>query len=1429
MRMLASWRQRVLRRAQSVEVAGLALLAYVPSLVSSPGQLSSDTKQYLYLDPGRFLARAVHLWDPQVGAGTVSHQHIGYLFPMGPWFWVFDQLGVPDWIAQRLWWGTISLAAALGARWLFKLAGARGAGPVVGAVVYLLTPYQLAFTARISVLLLPWAALPWLVGLVMRATRRGGWRDPALFALVALTAGGVNAPTLLLVCTGPALWLVLEALRGRAPARRVLAATGRIGVLSLGVSIWWLVGLRVQGAYGLPVLQLTERVQVVSANSSPDDLLRGLGNWFFYGRDRLGSSIDQAASYAEPSRTAMLSFTVPVLALAAAAVVRWRHRTYFALLVVVGAVVGAGAWPYDDPSPYGSLWRSFADTSSLGLALRNTARVAPVIVLGLAGLVAAAIGSVLRRRPRAVAALAVAAVAVAAFAPVWRIGYLSSGVQRPEDVPDHWRAAAADLDAAGDSTRVLEIPGANFSAYRWGNTVEPITPGLIDRPYLAREVLPYGSPASVNLLDALDRRMQQGTFEPASLAPVARMFDVGTVSLRSDLQFERFGTPRPRLLWSALTAPLAPGLEPPRTFGPAERNTPSERLPSLDELELRTPPSAPDPPPVALFDVEDPLPIVHTAPTTNPVVLAGDGDGVVEAAGAGLLDGRALLFQLAALDDPGLEDALDAGADLVLTDSHRRRPQNWFSSLRETMGATERAGQDLPDPSGLDFRLEPFGDVGDGAHTVVEHEGGRVDATADGGTGRPEDRAVLAFDGDSRTSWRVGGPDPTGERLTIELDGPVTADGVTLVQPQDGPRDRVLTVVRLSLDGGEPTTVTLGEESLEPGGQRVPFPERSVRRLELELVETTVPAFDPGLANAVGFAEVGLADVQVVEAVRLPVDLAERVGEEAAGHRLDVVMSRLRSEPGERGRQDQELSLERRFELPDERSFGLAGTARVNPGADDDLLDEVLGTVAPGTTFTSSGHLHGDPDARASRAFDADPGTAWTAPLGAQEGQWVAARVPAPLSVDRADLTVVADGRHSVPTRVRLEADGAPVASVPVPEIADGAVAGATTTVSVSFEPVQAQDLRLVVEEVRRRTAIEGDPAPEATLPVAFAEVGLAGVVAPGSPTAVPDDCRSGLLTIDGRDIPLRLEGSPSEGRSGLTVEPCGGAIAVGAGSNRLGTRPGLDTGVDIDRLVLSSDEAGAGDGVAPRGRRAPDPGAAVQVDGSGPTQLDLTVTSDGEPFWLVLGQSSSEGWQADVGAGSLGPRQLVNGFANGWLVTPTGPGTMEVALRWTPQRQVWAGLALSLAAALACVAVVAATTRRSRSDPDSAGEGLAAVAVLGSPASYPVGVVPSIGMTAVAAAAAGLAAAAVSVPWIGVVTGAALALVARAPAARWLVTLSVPALLVASRLAAQPRLAWLALALLAVDIAVWLLRSRRQAQHGQPATRSAPRPPRSG
>src|SRR4051812_11265959 len=118
--LLTTTRRPSLRHRASLDRLGilmLGVLAYVPVLTTSPGRVVADTKSYLTIDPGRFLTDAPSLWDPHIGLGTVSHQTVGYLFPMGPFYWVLQEiLGVPGWVTQRLWLGTLIFAAGLGMR-----------------------------------------------------------------------------------------------------------------------------------------------------------------------------------------------------------------------------------------------------------------------------------------------------------------------------------------------------------------------------------------------------------------------------------------------------------------------------------------------------------------------------------------------------------------------------------------------------------------------------------------------------------------------------------------------------------------------------------------------------------------------------------------------------------------------------------------------------------------------------------------------------------------------------------------------------------------------------------------------------------------------------------------------------------------------------------------------------------------------------------------------------------------------------------------------------------------------------------------------------------------------------------------------------------------------------------------------------------------
>ena len=361
--------------------------------------------------------------------------------------------------------------------------------------------------------------------------------------------------------------------------RRALKVTAQIGLLTLLTSLWWIAGLWAQSGYGLNILEFTETLRVVSLSSLPTEVLRGLGYWFFYGIDRIGHWTDASVPYTQNLALIAVSFALPILALFAAGCIRWRHRTYFVVLTVVGVTVAVGANPYDDPSILGGLFKSFAESSSFGLALRSTSRAVPLVALGLAVLLGVGVNAAStawqgRGREYAgapvrglVLAGLIVVLAVANLPALWTGAFYTQDLTRDEAIPQYWTDAIAALDAQPHDTRVLEVPGADFAAYRWGQTVDPITPGLTDRPYVARELVPWGSAGSADLLNALDRRMQEGVLDPASIAPVARLMSVGSIVYRADLQTDRFDLARAVPTWLLLTDPVPPGLGQPTGYG----------------------------------------------------------------------------------------------------------------------------------------------------------------------------------------------------------------------------------------------------------------------------------------------------------------------------------------------------------------------------------------------------------------------------------------------------------------------------------------------------------------------------------------------------------------------------------------------------------------------------------------------------------------------------------------------------------------------------------------------------------------------------------------------------------------------------------------------------------------------------------------------
>ncbi len=1300
----------------------LAALAYVPVLVSAPGKVAADTKQYLYLDPSRLLERAWTMWDPNIGFGTVTHQNIGYLFPMGPFYWLLQAIGSPDWIAQRLWLASILFAAGLGMLFLFRTLGIRGAGAVIGALAFMLSPYSLDYAARISVLLLPWAGLPWLLGLLIRGLRHGGWRHAAWFALIVQIIGGVNATALVFIGIAPMLWLLHSVFVAREVKLRRAISTGlRFGFLTVTASFWWIAGLWAQGSYGINILKYTETLRAVSRTSLPNEVLRGLGYWFFYGKDKLGPWIEASPTYTQRPLVILMSYGIPVLALLSCAFVTWKYRSFFMSTVVVGVVIAVGAHPYDSPTPLGAWFKEAAATSTAAFALRSTGRATPLVILGLAALLGAGVNALVERfgglQPvrqvrlplRLVVPAVVGVLVVVNLPALWNDTFYGTNLQRGEDVPAYWHAAARSLDRQPHATRVLELPGSDFASYRWGNTVDPITPGLMDRPYAARELIPYGSPASANLLNAFDLRVQDRSLPASALVPMARLMGVGDYVLRNDIQFERYRVLRPDFI-EALFDPVPAGMKHAGSFGRPDTAT-NRQYPFQDEQALGTRTARPTPPPVDVYRLTRRSPIVRVVDAPRPLYLSGDGDGIVDLASIGGLDPSGLVLDSASFSAKSLRRQLEPRDPLVVTDTNRLRARRW-STITDTVGYTEGPGNHPISFDESDARLDMFPNAPrDAATTVVLRGARRVGATDYGNpiSYTPEDRAALAFDGDLRTAWKTGAfKDVRGDRILVETTHPIRTDHVNLVQVLTEPRGRWITNAIMRFDGRHPTPVALGAESRSRAGATIRFPERRFSTLSIEIRDTNLGQLQSyGGIDQVGFAEIRLRGdgatrpVRIREVTVLPTDLVGNAAARSGAHPLAFTMSRERVIPVP-PRRDPERSMSRQIQVPTARSFGVGAEARLSSAAPDEILDRVLG-YRGNVRVQASARLPGAPRARASAAVDDDPTTAWVTPFVKVVGQSVTVTSPTSRSLDHLDLQVVADGRHSVPTRLEVRAESGASQMVDIPAVPDGTVRDGAVAVPVSFPALSGRTFTFTIRAVRIVTTHEWYCECELTMPAGIAELGISGLSPVRVPAETPNECRTDLLNVDGRAVPARVAGSTD---AALSLEPLRIArcdttarptVAMTEGDHELRTGRGDRMGWNLDRVILASTGAGTpaglGDGptIALRDESAssaPAPVPKVIVTGQSATMIRAQVSGASKPFWFVLGQSVNAGWHATVDGRDLGESTLVNGYANGWRVRPRGSEPIMVELEWVPQRTVNLALAVSAVAVMACLGI---------------------------------------------------------------------------------------------------------------------------------------------
>jgi hypothetical protein len=1262
-------------RTVTLSFVGLSLAL---AFWQAPGWAPSDTKIDLHVDPGRFLSQVASVWTSTTDLGEVhSAQYSGYLWPMGPFYAALHGIGISPWVVERLWlalmfglsvWGILRLLDALVGR-------PRGVVHVVAAVFYLLNPYVVVFTARTTITLLGYAALPWLLLITYHGVRtaegwwRGwrGWWWAAAFALIfTSTGGGVNAAVVAWMLVGPLVLLLYEPWIGTVRWRDSFAFLGRIAVLGLLASLWWIAPLLVHVRYGIDFLQFTEQPASIWATNSITESLRLMGYWTSY----IGVGFGVTRPFFSDGGTLLFnplvvgaSLLLP--ALAVAGFVRARRISYAPLLlvlVIVGVVIMMAGFPNGTPLR-GAMLAIYKSAFVLRFA-RTTNKAAPLVAVGLAGLLGLGASQVLgflraaalpaiRRAGPALAALALAGLLVLAALPLIRGDSIDTQLEW-KHIPAAWTETGQGLDQSLQAnTRALVLPGQIFAYYTWGGTLDPILPRLTSRPVAVRYETPYSDLHAVDLLTTVDDLVQQRRLVPGELHPLLRLMGVGAVITGADDDISRSGAIDPAAAAGVLREQLGP--TPSRSYGPV-RSYPAAAG------DIGRPVSLPE---VRRYDTPGSRGIVHVDPLGPATIVDGSALGLANLAAFAALPSGNPIFYAGDESSAAMRRQAAAGASIVVTDTNRRQeflPQSTEQNRGAVLGATEP----LPTNAAV---INPFVPAGSNGQTVSVLRGARyiTAPTQAGELQFPEHAPIAAFDGDLSTSWVADRYLPVADRwIEIGFNAPRNVPYVD--------------VYPLSDAHGVVTEVDVNgiRHAVGAGWTRIVVNLHRVSAVRVTIDRVVQPKV--GLGGPGGFREIRIPGVHVRELLRAPVLTARALsGTSLRRDSLTYLFERttgddpFRRNPygtstvldSAQDRGDAEQYIDRLVFAPAARSYTTDAWVYPAVGAADSALDRLAGYVGP-DVFDSSTRFQDQPAYRASSAFDGrdDPGWigVWLRPQA--PAPWISWRTPRPLTVSRVQLapSPLAVRR---PTVVQLSWPGG--VTPPLPVGAGGSVA------LPSAVPASAFRLTVLDAQFPPGTSARQRQADA----VGIGSLSVPGLRSVSVPQAGPlrGPCGTVSIAVGNVRVPMVVHGTVAQLDAGtpLLASSCR-AVSMGAGVQEVRALPG---GFSIDLLRMRS--------AAPVAAPVPVGGGRVLAPGSigQSTVSDARVDLSG-PSWLVLGESFDVGWRATCDGRSLGVPVPIDGYANGWAVPAS---CRNVSFSFAPQGGVRKSYVVS---AICCLLMIA-------------------------------------------------------------------------------------------------------------------------------------------
>lgn len=1191
-------------RAHRVVVLALVLLTFL----QRPGRTTFDTKFDLTADPGGFLGKTLHLWNPELSFGELQNQAYGYLFPQGAFFLAGDLAGLPDWIVQRLWSALILVAAYEGARRLMR-AWASPASPwvpLVAGLAYALAPRLLGLSGVLTAEVLPTAVLPWVLLPVVLALRgRISARLGGLLSGVAvLFMGGVNAVENLAALPLPALVLLFAL--GSADGRRL--ALWWSGAVALACS-WWMLPLLVLGKYSPPFLDYIETSTATTHPLGWVNATRGADHWLAF--INIGGQPWWPGAFALATEPVLIGLTVLVATLSLAGLFHpsMPGRAPLALSVLLGLVLLTIAHVAPWSSPLSEVVRELLD--GVLAPLRNVHKVDPIIRLPLALGLAHGTGLLLTRsrarsawRPwlvrvfRPAALVVVLGLLLGSAQPLFDRDLRKEGW---ESVPGAWYEATDYLAEVADGRRALVLPGSGFGQQTWGWTIDEPIQGLARSPWVTRSQVPLVPGPTIRFLDSLEDRIQDGRGS-AAFADVLARSGIGYVVVRRDLDLLASGAPSPSRVDQAIA--LSPGLDAVADFGSAGAGLG---------------------PAITIYAVRRDVPRVEAVLTAEVTRLAGGSEDVLTLLEAGAL--RATEPVLVSTDEPDL-----------IADGYRLRERQ-FGRLRDSQSQlmtpaesyrNDRKAHDYPGVPGVERVHAVYPEI---SALDASSSSGFADTL---GAVRPELGPYAAVDGVLGTFWRSAPlEDPQGQWLEVTLKRPqplthldVTV-GVDIFSGVPVRRVRVAAGDQVSDHAVDPATGVL----------RVPLNGSPVDRVRVTVLSTLG---DPEY-GVVAIREIAFPGLELGRSLAVPAvgtagtDFVFR----AQAERRACVGSLLGRvcEPDEARPSEEEAGLVRTFSTDQGGQWALSGTVVARSALATGALLHPLGD---GVAVTASSVLAEDPSVSGQFAFDGDPGTAWLSSRGAGNPA-LTLRWGSPRTISRLQVRA-ATAPSRTPSLAVIEADGVRREV----DLGSGSLG--------FFAPITTDELTVTFPGPDDAVGTE-------LLPVGIGELVLDGledlVYAPDREARTGAECGLGPeIQLDSRSLRTRVVGTLGDVLDGtpLRLEPCDAVPRLDAGEHRLSV-VATDRFVATTVVLEATSTPSTDDAEEPLARRSTEIRSWESTDRA-------VYVGPGEEALLRIPENANAGWRATLD-GQVLEQATLDGWQQGYVV-PAGDGGV-VRLVYTP------------------------------------------------------------------------------------------------------------------------------------------------------------------